>query len=77
MILPNPNQPIPNYVYPFDMWVTKLAGGQFALYINGEQIQPEDSGLDFFIPAGELSSSAWQKLISITVLLTSVIRNCR
>ncbi|QYT00277.1 hypothetical protein H0G86_007367 [Trichoderma simmonsii] len=61
LILPNPNQPIPNYVYPFDMWVTKLAGGQFALYISGEQIQPHDSGLDFFIPAGTAADDVWYK----------------
>ncbi|KAK4073166.1 uncharacterized protein Triagg1_5446 [Trichoderma aggressivum f. europaeum] len=61
MILPNPNQPISNYIYPFDMWMTKLAGGQFTLYINGNQIQPHDSGLDFFIPAGTAADDVWYK----------------
>ncbi|UKZ81501.1 hypothetical protein TrVFT333_009273 [Trichoderma virens FT-333] len=50
-----------HYIYPFDMWVTKLGGGQLTLYINGKQIQPHGSGLDFLIPAGTHADDVWYK----------------
>lgn len=64
MILPNPNKQLSHYIYPFDMWVTKHAEGQLTLYINGKKIQPHGSGLDFFIPAGELSFSTEKKAMN-------------
>lgn len=53
MILPNPNKQLPHYVYPFAMWVTKLAEGDLTLYINGKKIVPHRSGVDYLIPAGK------------------------
>jgi hypothetical protein len=58
MILPNPNMQLPHYVYPFDMWVTNVGGGDLTLYINGKEIIPHGSGVDFLIPAGEWSPKA-------------------
>lgn len=74
MILPNPNKQLPHYVYPFDMWVTRLAEGDLTLYINGKKIIPHSSGVDFLIPAGEWSSEASKLVFEV---LTNAIRDRR
>ncbi|KAK1237175.1 hypothetical protein MKX07_006054 [Trichoderma sp. CBMAI-0711] len=55
MTLPNPNKQLSHYVYPFDVWVTKLAEGDLTLYINGKEVIPHSSGVDFLIPAGTVA----------------------
>ncbi|KAL7813058.1 hypothetical protein V8C26DRAFT_436655 [Trichoderma gracile] len=69
MILPNPNKQLPHYVYPFDMWVTKLAEGDLTLYINGKKVIPHGSGVDFLIPAGTVADDVWYKSQSGSMIL--------
>ncbi|RFU80187.1 hypothetical protein TARUN_1997 [Trichoderma arundinaceum] len=61
MLLPNPNKQLPKYRYPFDTWVTKVSEGDLKLYIKGNKVNPEDSGLDFLIPAGTAASDVQYK----------------
>ncbi|KAL6872131.1 hypothetical protein J3F83DRAFT_772767 [Trichoderma novae-zelandiae] len=58
---PNPNKHSSNYVYPFDVWVTKLDDGDLALYIRGKKIIPHSSSFDFFIPAGTVGDDVLYK----------------
>lgn len=51
--LPNPNNRVQDYEYPFDVWLTKSPDDDLDVYIKGEKIQPQASGTSYLIPGGK------------------------